>query len=212
MESLETYHILLKSLHYRAERLTSNSRSLVALLGLEANRLEREDDVSCLKALLPMTLERLEKVKKREDTARYVYNNVQLVSSIVDLVFVFRRMLKSNNHLGSTGWHRVLIPTITREPVFGNVFISIGPLGLPEDVKVISTSQISCETKRQESEIIEEIRGHGYLLLTETEFSLLIERLTSEIRAGQERLPVPRESIPPFLISSQIKYSALSSG
>jgi len=95
--------------------------------------------------------------------------------------------------------------TIGKRRPFGTVLVSIGPKGLPDDVQVVSISELARQSNRQESEVISELREHGHLLFSEEAFSRLIDRLTSDVQEGRLLLPVPTEKLAEIRTTSWVK-------
>ena len=73
--------------------------------------------------------------------------------------------------------------------------VYIGSRGLPDDVQVVSISELARESNRQEYVVIRELREEGCLLYNEADFSLLIDRVVSDIREGRLCLPVSIEKL-----------------
>jgi hypothetical protein len=88
---------------------------------------------------------------------------------------------------------------------FGMVRVCIGPEGLPDDVGVVSISELARQSNRQESEVISELRERGHLLFSEEAFSRLIDRLTSDVQEGRLLLPVPTEKLAEIRTTSWVK-------
>jgi hypothetical protein len=89
-----------------------------------------------------------------------------------------------------------LLPESTsRKQPFGLVMICVGPGGLPGDLGVVSISQLARESHRPEPEIRNKLQRDGYLLFSEEEFSLLVDKLIADVREGKLRLPVSREKL-----------------
>ena len=95
-----------------------------------------------------------------------------------------------------------------KERPYGMVLVSIGPKGLPDDVGVVSVSELARESDREESEVISKLRERGHLLLSEEAFSRLIDRLIADVQEGRLLLPVPAEKLAEILTSSWIKLKA----
>lgn len=194
MESLKSYYDRLESLRYRAERLTATGISLITLFAEEANRLSREDEASRLKEAYRAVIEKLERVKCSESSASSAQSQINQTTSLIALgmglgramVPVGNRLLTLSNSLKSV--------SIKKLP-FGNVVVSIGPKGLPEDVEVISISGLARESKRPESDVINELQKRGYLLFGKEAFSRLINQLVENIRKGRLCLPISREKL-----------------
>jgi len=67
MEGLTPHNTYLKNLKHQARRLTSAGLSLITLFAEEANRLNRKDEASRLKALYFSISPQLDRVKSSED-------------------------------------------------------------------------------------------------------------------------------------------------
>jgi len=63
--------------------------------------------------------------------------------------------------------------------------VCIGHKGIDEDVGVANISQLARQSDRQEYPVMQELREQGYLLYNENDFSILINRLVSDIREGR---------------------------
>ena len=211
MESINNYHTLLKELSDRAAKIAAANISLTVFFETERERLKREDEASTIKSLRLTIANELEALRSNEKAAESAYTDIQFGKSTFEFGAFIGSTLSSRSSRKTVESGRDYPDSGRNKPPFGKLAISIGPLGLPEDVKVISTSQISRETKKPESEIMEGMRSRGYLLLTEKVFSQLIERLISEIQGGRQRLPVPGENVSQFLTSNQTKWRAFTS-
>jgi hypothetical protein len=66
---------------------------------------------------------------------------------------------------------------------------------MPEDVQVVSISRLARASKREESEVINELQGRGCLLFSEKAFSLFIDKLAPDVQEGRLDLPVFREKL-----------------
>ena len=204
MESLKSYHNRLQSLQHQAERLTATGLSLITLFAEEATRLSREDEASRLKAVCSTVVEQLERVKCSESSASYAQSQINQTASAVTLGMSLGRAMVSKGNRLST-FSNSLSSVSNKKPPFGNVMVCIGPGGLPGDVEVISISQLARESKRPESDVINELQKRGYLLFSKEAFSLLSDKLVDDIREGRLRLPVSREKLPEFTASSKWK-------
>jgi len=92
-----------------------------------------------------------------------------------------------------------------KERPFGTILVCIGPKGLPDDVGVISISELARESNREESEVISKLREGGHLLFSEEAFSRLIDRLTTDVQEGRLLLPVPTEKLAEIRTTSWVK-------
>ena len=204
MESLKSYYNRLQSLQHQAERLTATGLSLITLFVEEANRLSREDEASRLKAAHSTVVEQLERVKCSESSASYAQSQVNQTASAFTLGMSLGRAMVSKGNRLST-FSNSLRSVGNKKPPFGNVMVCIGPGGLPGDVEVISISRLARESKRPESDVINELQKRGYLLFSKEAFSLLIDKLVDDIREGRLRLPISREKLSEIRASGEWK-------
>jgi hypothetical protein len=189
MESLKSFHDHLENLQHQVRKLTSAGLSLTALFAEEAKRLGREDEASRLRASYHAVVEQLEQVKRGEGSESYAQSQVNMKVSLIALGM-------------SAG--------IKKLP-FGNVLVCIGPRGLPEDVEVVSISRLARESKRLESDVVNELRMRGCMLLSAEAFSLLIDRLIDGVLEGWLILPISMEKLPEIKTSSLFKPEAQKS-
>ena len=194
MESLKAFQDHLENLQHQARKLTSAGLSLTHLFAEEAKRLSREDEASRLRALYRAVVEQLEQVKRNEGSASYAHSQVNLEVSLISLAMAAGRAMVSKNNRLLRISDSLKSVGIEKLP-FGNVLVCIGPKGLPEDVEVISISRLARESKRLESDVINELQKRGYLLFSKEAFSLLNDKLVDDIREGRLRLPISREKL-----------------
>ena len=204
MESLNSLHTHVKNLKHQAKRLTSTCLVLITLFAQEANRLNREDEASCLKALYSSIRQQLDMAKQCEDTAEYGHVRADMISSLGGLALggIVKRV--SNNKRLSAFTDYLLESPTSEEPPFGTILVCIDAMGLPDDVRVVCISKSARESNRQESEVIKEMQEPGYLLFDEKVFSLLIDRLVDDVREGRLRLPISRETVSQVMLSSKL--------
>ena len=205
MEGLTPHNTYLKNLKHQARRLTSAGLSLITLFAEEANRLNREDEASRLKALCSSIRQQLDLAKRSEDSASYGHSKANLIFSLGGLAASgIIGMVSKNKRLSATAGH--LLQSLTNEQrPFGSVLVCIGPMGLPDDVRVVSISQSARESNRQESEVINNLQEHDCLLFNENTFSLLNNKLVDDVRKGRLRLPISREKLSEITASNKSK-------
>lgn len=204
MEGLNSLHTHLKNLHHQARRLTSTGLSLITLFAREANRLNREDEASRLKALYSFIKQQLDRAKSSEDVASDGHIQAGLISSLGGLALGgIVKQVSKNKRISAFADHLFEMPTSEERP-FGTVLICIGPMGLPDDVRVVCISKLARESNRPESGVIKEMQEPGCLLFDEKAFSLLIDRLVDDVRNGRLRLPISRETLSQVMMSSKL--------
>jgi hypothetical protein len=205
MENLMSHSICLRNMQRQAKELTSDSLSLANICAQESSRLNREDEASRLKALYSSVKQQMDKVKRLESAARYGYSRVKLTASLVGLGMGIAIKMMSKDEQSSAFSNHLLRNLGGKERPFGTVVVCIGPKGLPDDVGVISISELARESNREESEVISELRECGHLLFSEEAFSRLIDRLIAEVQEERLLLPVPTEKLAKIQTSSWIK-------
>ena len=204
MEGLNSLHTHLKNLHHHARRLTSTGLSLITLFTQEANRLNRKDEASRLEALNSYIRQQLDRAKSSEDVASDGHIQADLISSLgASALGSIVKQVSKNKRISAFADHLFESPTSKERP-FGTVLVCIGPLGLPDDVRVVCISKLARESNRPESEVINELQEHDCLLFSEKAFTLLIDRLVDDVREGRLRLPVSRETLSQVMMSSKL--------
>ncbi len=199
MENLKSLYTCLEDLKSQARALASSGVSLAELFDKEANRLSLQDEVSRLETLCNSIRQQLQLTEREENTARSAHYQASYPYSIGGSILSFIAAV-SNNKKVSTVSRFVTESIKDNWRSFGNVLISIGPNGFPEDVKVISVSRLARDSGRPESRIINELQGRGYLLFGEGYFSLIVEKLIGEVRAGRLHLPVSSKQLPQIVL------------
>jgi len=176
---------------------------LTNLFAEEASRLNRRDEASRLKALYFSIRRQLYWAKSNEDAASYGYSQANLVVSLGGLVVGGAIKMISKSELLSAFSDNLFASLTDKQRPFGMVLVCIGPGGLPDDTGVVSISRLARESNRAESEVINALQAHGYLLLSEKDFSLLVDRLIDAVQEGRLLLPVSTEKL------SELKTSGL---
>jgi len=206
MESLTPHSDFLRNLQLQVKKLAADSLSLADLFTQEANRMNRQDEASRLKVLRSSINQQLEPAKSLEITASSGHSKAKLVTSLTGLAVGIGIQMASENKRVLAFSNHLLKNLGGKELPFGTVFISIGPKGLPDDVQVISISELARESNRDESEVISELQERGHLLFGEEAFSRLIDRLTADVLAGRLLLPVPIEKLTEIPTVSWVKF------
>jgi len=194
VEDLNSLRSHLNALKLQVRELTSAGLSLITLLTGEAERLSREDEALRLEALLSSIRRQLNRIRLNEDTASYDHSRTNLILSATNLAMGVIKAASRNTNKEDVSDYLLNSPAMEQVP-FGTVLICIGPEGLPDDVRVVSVSQLAREASRHESEIISELLQHGGLLLKEEIFLLLISKLMDGIRKGRLHLPISGDKL-----------------
>jgi hypothetical protein len=194
METLEPFHGHLQGLQSKAKNLTETALALNALFAGEEARLKREDEASSLRAVYRTIVEQLERIKYSESSACHGDAKANLVFSLTGLA---AKIVVAATTKSQRAWNIVnnVFDTDAHKKPFGTVIVCVGPEGLPDNVRVISISQLARELKRPQIEIISKLQDDGYLLFTEEAFALLVDRLIDAVREGKLHLPVSRDKL-----------------
>ncbi len=194
MAGIDSFYTLLKNLQHQDGILSEAAVSLNKSFEAEAVRLTREDGASRLRALHRAVVEQLERVKCSESSASYVQSQINQTASAVTLGMILGRAMVSKGNRLST-FSNSLRSVSIKKPPFGNVLVGIGPNGVPEDVKVISISELARKSKCLESEAIHNLQQAGFLLFSQEAFSSFIDKLVADIREGLLCLPLPSKKV-----------------
>jgi len=192
MENLEPFHSQLKNLQSQAKKLTELGLALNSLFDQEEIRLRREDAASSLRAVYRAVVEQLQRLEGTEASVERGHTQANLILSLGGVVMAV--MGSKSKRLSAIADYLLQTPADEQQP-FGLVMVCIGPEGLPEDVRVVSISQLARESNRPQPEIMNKLQEDGYLLFTQEAFSLLIDRLIGDVREGKLHLPVSRERL-----------------
>jgi len=194
MEAVKSFHNHLRSFQSRAKKLTETGLALNALFAAEETRLNREDEASTLRAAYRTIVEQLERTKWSESCACYGDSRANLVFSLTGLA---AKIVVAATTKNQRAWNTVnsVFDTEGHKSPFGTVMVCVGPKGLPDDVRVIPTSQLARESNRPQIEITSKLQDDAYLLFSEEAFSLLVESLVAAVRGGKLHLPVSRNKL-----------------
>ena len=195
MEGLIPNSAYLKNLRQQLRKLTADSLSLGNMVAEEAVHLSWRDEALRLKALHFTIRQQLDQAKSSEDAASYGHTKVSLIMTLGGLAVGGAIKMLSKNK-GMLAFSDSLLSNLGGEQsAFGRVRICVGPRGIPDDVQVVSISGLARESKREESEVIDELQKRGFLLFTEKAFSVLIDKLARDVQEGRLHLPVSIEKL-----------------
>ena len=96
--------------------------------------------------------QQLEQAKSLEIAASSGHSKAKLVTSLAGLAVGIGIRMASENKRALAFSDHLLKNLGGKERPFGTVFVSIGPKGLPDDVQVVSVSELARESNREESE------------------------------------------------------------
>ncbi len=211
MEGLTPNSAYLESLLSQVRKVTAASLSLSNMFAEEAARVNWRDEASRLETLYFSIRRQLDEAKRHEDAASYGYSKANLIISLGRLaVGGTIKLLSKNEQMQSFSDH-LLNDLGGEERPFGMVIICVGPKGMPDDVRVVSISRLARESNREESGVISELQKGGCLLFSEKAFSLLIDKLTCDVREGRLFLPISTQKLTEIRTSSCLKLEAKKS-
>jgi hypothetical protein len=194
MEGIESFHACLKDLQQQAGILAETAVSLGKLFEAEAARISREDGIQLLKALQTEVVEKAKQLKLRESAASYGRTKAILPFSFIELAGVIAAAATKNRRLLEVV-HQVFDTSAERKLPYGTVMVVVGPKGLPEDVRIVSISELARESNLSEPQVTQEILKRGCLLFSQEVFSHLIESLVASVREGRLNLPIAVERL-----------------
>lgn len=195
MEGLTSSNAHVRSLQLRAAALASAGPSLAALIDAEASRLRWKDEASRLVAWRSSIMQELAWARSMEDAASYGESQARLMISLGELVVGGAIRMATEDKRWRAFSDHLLNNIGGKGRPFGTVMVCIGPRGVPDDVSAISISELARESGREEPQVIGALERHGYLLLSERAFSLLMDRLGGDIQEGRLSLPIPTEKL-----------------
>jgi hypothetical protein len=160
-----------------------------------ADLMAREADIERLQTLTTRLKQHLEEAVLSEDGAQYASLKGDAVSAIGGLI-----VKGVGSATGRLTWVEEFEKNLTarrgrKQHCFGMIMVCVGKGGLPDDVRVVSVSELARKQNRSESAVIHEIQESGVLLFPPHEFWQLIEGLVSDIHKGKSRLPIPPEQL-----------------
>ncbi len=195
MAGMSVKHIKLKSLQKKAAKLALAAESLTILFDQEETRLKRKAEVTRLKLLRSAILQRVEQGRGMEISASIGYKQGRLIAQSAGLLIT---TFSKNNKVQSVA--RSLLEESTGEKrSFGTILIRIDKKGLPDGVDVVYISRLGRESNQSETEVINRLKKDGSLLLSEEEFSRLIDKLIEGILKGCLALPVSIQTLSQIL-------------
>ncbi len=195
MEGLESFHAYLKNLRHQAGILAEAAVSLSKSFEAEADRLTREDGAQCLKAIHAAVAEELERSRRLESAASYGYTKASLPFLITGSIAKLIVAASTENQRARNFVNHVFDTDANKKPPYGMVMVCVGPKDMPDDVRVVSISELARERNLSESEIIQKLQKGGCLLFNQETFSRLIDKLVIDIREGRLHLPIPIETL-----------------
>ena len=171
----------LKSLQKKAAKLVSAAESLTILFDQEETHLKRKAEVTRLKLLHSAILQQAEWERGREISGSSGYKLAKLAGSVIGTGL--RIATPSQNKKMLAAGDSLLEEAASEKRAFGTILIRIDKKGIPDGVDVVHISRLSRKSNQSETDVINRLKKDGSLLLTEENFSRLIDKLIEEILA-----------------------------
>lgn len=182
MADMRVGGVKLKDLQKKATELVSAAESLTILFEQEETRLKRKAEVIRLQLLRSAILQKAERGKSTEISANNGYKLAKLTGSVVGICLQIFTPSPNKKILAVA--HSLQEEAASKKRAFGTTLIRIDKKGLSDGVDVVHISQLSRESNQSESEVINQLKKDGSLLLTEKDFSGLIDKRIEEILAA----------------------------
>ena len=144
----------------------------------------------------------MEQERDAEISASIGYKQGRLIVQSAGLLIT---ALSKNNKVQS--FARSLLEESTGEKrSFRTILIRIDKKGIPDGVDVVYISRLGRESNQSETEVINRLKKNGSLLLSEEEFSRLIDKLTEGILKGCLALPVSIQTLSQILTPYALQF------
>ena len=192
----------MKSLQKKAAKLVSAAESLTILFDQEEIRLKRKAEVTRLKLLRSTILQQAERERTTEISASIGYKQRRLIAQSAGLLIT---ALSKNNKFQSVA-RSLLKESAGEKRAFGTILIRIDKKGLPDGMDVVHISRLGRESNLSETEVINRLKKDGSLLLSEEEFSRLIDKLIEGILKGCLALPVSIQTLSQILTPYALQF------
>jgi hypothetical protein len=195
MEDIAMNTQYLLDLKARVREMGSACQVLNNFFATGAVRIAQEPDVERLRSLATQLKHKLEEAGLSEERARSSLaewdGGIKMGNSIV---------AATGSAIGKRGWvegaERLEKRRASKQHDFGMILVCVGQGGLPDDVHVVSISELARIKNRAESEIIREIQQAGELLFSPEVFLQMLDTIIEQLRRGELRLPIPPKQLP----------------
>ena len=189
MESMTGCISKIAELQYR---LTQNKDAIITLQEIMAEKAQyqsRYDQVQCLDTLKGRVEREVHNMRRMETAASNGFEKATLLAGAVEYTVagLIAWLVHSNEHPLSVGarW----ATSWEEDKPFGTIVVAIGPEGLPDDVKVISVSQLARDQDKEESEVAASLESSYHVMSVESFFGTL-EELRAKVLEGLLSLPM----------------------
>ncbi|MFC2009516.1 hypothetical protein ACFLT3_01155 [Chloroflexota bacterium] len=180
----------LQQLRSRAEGLVSACRSLDSFLADQSAQLQGEADIERLNILTDKLKRYLSEAERSETGAYRASKKADALGSIIRLAVDGIGMAMGEKAFVNGFDESMQESYNSRQHCFGFSAICVGRGGLPDDVRVVSISELAREKNLPESEIVLRLERNGELVFRPEDFWRLVEGLIVDITSGQARLPI----------------------
>ena len=208
MAGMRVGDVILKSLQKKAAKLVSVAKLLTILFDQEETQLKRKAEVTRLKLLRSAILQRAEQERSTEISASIGYKQRRLIAQSAGLLIT---ALSKNNKVQSVA-RSLLKEPAGEKHAFGTILIRIDKKGLPDGVEVVHISRLGRESNQTEAEVINRLKKNGSLLLSEENFSRLIDKLIEGILEGYLVLPVSVQTLSQILTPHPLQFIRQNKG
>ncbi len=211
MESLKLLQDYLNNIQNQAEMLAQAVVSLNKSFQNEADHLAREQGVQCLKMCHATVIKDLEQARRLEGILSYENSKNELKLSFAGLAVRFITAAITENQKVRNSVNQFFDRSKRNKRPYGTVMVCIGVKWIPDDVRVVSISELAREANRLESEVIQQLQQTGSQVFTESAFSSFIDKLVADIREGRLHLPLTGEKLSkiaePYCLAFAVKLS-----
>jgi hypothetical protein len=195
MADIEVNSQYLYDLRKQLREIMSDCQTLNIFFVTGAVRIAREPDVKTLQNLTNKIKQQVEEAVSREERERSSTanwdNGVKIGSAFVTVI---------SSSIGKHGWiegaERIVKRRTGKRHCFGMIMICVGKGGLPNDVHVVSISELARSQNREESEIIREIQQRGEWLFSPEVFLQMLDTIIEQLHRGELRLPILPKQLP----------------
>jgi len=195
VEGLDAFRTRLKATRDQGLTLKAAAVSLGESLAAMSDELARRDQMQRLRSLETTITAELERAHRSESTASLGRTQAAAIFSLVGLALKMVTAAATDNPQARRFVDTVFSTNDLNKPPCGTVMVCIGSKGLPDDVRVVSISELARGSNRPELTIIGELHRQGYLLLSEQAFTDLMGKLAAAIMEDSLTLPVPTSKV-----------------
>jgi hypothetical protein len=191
MENYKINQVLLSNLSILAGNSASACQQLEYVLTKGAAKIKRKSELEMLEKLATRIEGELEEANGVEQRARDAFQRSESISEAGKLFTLV---------INRPDWEKVIEARVAarrsqKPQTFGRTMVCVGTGGLPDDVSVVPVSKLARMQNRKESEILDEFRNQGKVLVSPSVFHNMLELLSKNINEGKLSLPVQPEGL-----------------